>query len=90
MLKKKSLQISDEAMDKLTDVLKSVKKDDDYGNGRYVRKLIEEAEMNLAQRIYAHDDLELDMDYLTTIEADDIEQVQQSDCSSYQIGFRAF
>lgn len=90
MLKKKSLQISDEAMNKLTDVLKSVKKDNDYGNGRYVRKLIEEAEMNLAQRIYAHDDLELDMDYLTTIEADDIEQVQQSDSSSYQIGFRAF
>ncbi|NBI91060.1 hypothetical protein D3Z45_10900 [Lachnospiraceae bacterium] len=38
-------------MEKLKNVYESVRGDKDFGNGRFVRKILEEAEMNLAERV---------------------------------------
>lgn len=43
--------ITDAAMEKLRKSYDSVRESSNYGNGRFVRKMIEEAEMNLAGRI---------------------------------------
>ena len=47
-------------------------KNSDFGNGRFVRKAIEESEMNLAIRLEDCDILSESTDVLTTIEACDI------------------
>lgn len=69
-----------------------------YGNGRYVRKMLEEAEMNLAERIAeslacsteSDHEAELTAEMLTTIDACDIPQVQTVDntrAKARRIGF---
>jgi hypothetical protein len=51
MLSKKQMTITDIAMEKLRKNYESARVSSDYGNGRYVCKLLEEAEMNLAERV---------------------------------------
>ena len=75
MLKKKSMKISDQAMEKLRRNFQIAAKHPDFGNGRYVRKLLEEAQMNLAERMLSCDESAYDLDLLTTLEACDIEDV---------------
>ena len=72
MLSKKEMTITDEAIEKLKASYDAVKESKDYGNGRFVRKMLEEAEMNLAQRIYGMKEAEITTQVLTTIEACDI------------------
>jgi SpoVK/Ycf46/Vps4 family AAA+-type ATPase len=72
ILKKKELSITDEAMKKLSNLYKIVCKNSDFGNGRFVRKAIEESEMNLAIRLENTDILSASTDELITIEACDI------------------
>lgn len=72
MLSKKQYEITDAAMDKLLRIYENVSKDNDYGNGRFVRKLIEEAEMNLALRLESIKGSEITKKLLTTIEEEDI------------------
>jgi fructose-bisphosphate aldolase class 1 len=72
MVRRKNMQITDEAMAKLKADYEKVSKKTDYGNGRYVRKLLEEAEMNLAQRIFPMVDADVSTQVMTTIEACDI------------------
>ncbi len=72
MVKRKNMQITDEAMAKLRADYQIVSNKTDYGNGRYVRKLLEEAEMNLAQRIFSMVDADVSTQVMTTIEACDI------------------
>lgn len=72
ILKKKQLSMTDEALKKLVNLYKLVYKNSDFGNGRFVRKAIEESEMNLAIRLEDCDILSESTDVLTTIEACDI------------------
>lgn len=58
------------------------------GNGRYVRKRLEEAEMNLAERCFRYDAADITDELLTTIEAEDIPETKLNDVSSkIRIGF---
>ena len=52
-----------------------IKDSRDYGNGRFARKMLEEAEMNLAERICQMDETEITTEVLTTIEESDIPDV---------------
>lgn len=88
MLKKKGLRITEEAMDKLKASCEIAKKQVDYGNGRYVRKLLEEAEMNLAERLSEEEQSKLDVDTITLIEACDIEEPGEKTDTTGQVGFR--
>lgn len=75
MLAKKHLTITDEAMAKLKESYDIARESSDYGNGRYVRKMLEEAEMNLAQRICEMEESQITNTILTTIEECDIPTV---------------
>ena len=66
------MEITDAAMKKLSRIFDTISKDDDYGNGRFVRKLLEEAEMNLALRLEKYKSSEITTRILTTIEEEDI------------------
>lgn len=89
MLKKKDLRISSKAMLKLRDLCDEARARDDYGNGRFVRKILEEAEMNLAQRVSELDVSKQSDKLITTIEACDIEEPDEGKDSCIQIGFKA-
>ena len=73
MLSQKQMSITKEAMENLKDTYEIAMKNDDYGNGRFVRKMLEEAEMNLAERILNMGDIEFSDELITTIEEGDIE-----------------
>ena len=72
MLEKKQMTITDDAMEKLQSIYENARHDEDYGNGRFVRRMLEEAEMNLAERIIAVGKTELTESLITTIEESDI------------------
>ena len=72
MVAKKNMTITDAAIDKLRKNYESVQAEPDYGNGRYVRKMLEEAEMNLAEKILKFDNTDLTTETLTTIDEEDI------------------
>ena len=70
---KKGLTVSRSAEEKLLSVFKDARRQHDFGNGRYVRNLMEKAKMNLASRLVAADPETVTKRMLTTIEAEDIE-----------------
>lgn len=88
MLSNKQMSITENAIAKLRINFEIASKSDDYGNGRYVRKMIEEAEMNLAERLLKYDESDITDELLTTIEAEDIPETKLNDTSSeIRIGF---
>ncbi|MCR4813234.1 MAG: AAA family ATPase [Lachnospiraceae bacterium] len=72
MVSKKQYEITDAAMDRVRSLYEKVRNDSEFGNGRFVRKILEEAEMNLAMRIGKMNPSEITTKLLTTIEAEDI------------------
>ena len=72
MVSQKEMTITDEAMEELRKYYDIVREDSDYGNGRFVRKTLEEAEMNLAERLMKLEESEITRELITTIEACDI------------------
>lgn len=90
MLKRKQMKITDQAMKKLRLIYESVKESNDFGNGRFVRKTIEEAEMNLAERLLKMDESKITEELLTVIEEEDIPDVAtKSKHEVKRIGFCA-
>jgi AAA+ superfamily predicted ATPase len=87
MASKKNIAITEKAMDKLRSDFESARVNDDYGNGRYVRKLLEEAEMNLANRVVQMPENELTAEIITTIEACDIPDFKPDGRTKHRIGF---
>lgn len=87
MLSRKQMKITDEAMAKLRNQYDEVRTNDDYGNGRYVRKILEEAEMNLAQRVVELKESEITTELITTIEVYDIPEVSKNHEKKQPIGF---
>ena len=87
MASKKNIAITEKAMDKLRSDFESARVNDDYGNGRYVRKLLEEAEMNLANRVVQMPENELTAEIITTIEACDIPDFKPDGRTKRRIGF---
>lgn len=75
MLSRKQMTITEAGMKKLKKNFESVKDSRDYGNGRFARKMLEEAEMNLAERICQMGETEITTEVLTIIEESDIPDV---------------
>ena len=73
---KKNLVITDKALEKLRRNYELASLEEGYGNGRYVRNAIEEAEMNLAQRVSNMSVEEITEEILSTIEENDISEVK--------------
>lgn len=87
MLSKKQMTITDAAMNKLRKNFDIVHEESDYGNGRFVRKTLEEAEMNLAERILQFKESEITTELITTIEECDIPDLCTRNKTIRQIGF---
>ena len=87
MLSKKQMTITDAAMNKLRENFDIVHEESDYGNGRFVRKTLEEAEMNLAERILEFNESEITTELITTIEECDIPDLSTRNKIIRQIGF---
>lgn len=75
MLAKKQMTITELGMKKLKKNFENIKESRDYGNGRFARKMLEEAEMNLAERICQMSEMEITKEMLTTINESDIPDV---------------
>lgn len=86
-LSKRNLKATDEAIDVAREKIKSDMNDEKFGNGRYVRNLLEKAIENHAVRISKLK--KVSNDRLVTIEAKDFEEVDTSKIkiNSKSIGF---
>lgn len=72
--KQKGLNLTEEACDKLREIFDNARAESDFGNGRYVRNIIEKAKMAQATRLLAMDFDSIGSKDISTICADDIEQ----------------
>ena len=90
MAKKKGLTVTDAALKKLRESYVIAKEQEGYGNGRFVRKMLEEAEMNMAERLFQTGSLDSSTELITTIEECDIPDVQlEEKVAQKHIGFVA-
>lgn len=88
MLSRKQMTITDEAMEKLKKIYESARKNSNFGNGRFVRKMLEEAEMNLAERVAQLKESAITTKLLTTIEEEDIQETEEKKVKGKkQMGF---
>ena len=86
--KKNGMQIDKGAFDKLEQAFALIGSSDDFGNGRYVRNLFEQAKMNQASRLLERDFDSITTEDITTITADDIViPTQNAKVTKRQIGF---
>ncbi len=85
MIRNRNMIITDEALDRLRSIYELARKESDYGNGRFVRKMLEEAEMNLAERLSKLDADDITTELLTTIKECDI-PIYDSEGRSFAAG----
>lgn len=86
--KKRGLILADDAREKLHDVFDIALKESDFGNGRYVRNVIEKAKMAQASRLLASDYSCISCEDIKTIVASDIEMPVKK-AGKMRIGFCA-
>lgn len=85
MAKKRGMKITKQAFDKIRNNYTLTYKEKNFGNGRYVRQLLEEAQMNLAMRLQNKNETKK---RITTIEACDIPEIKPKKKSTrHVIGF---
>jgi len=70
--KKNGMRIEKAAMEKLETLFESARTGHDFGNGRYVRNVFEQAKMNQATRLLEGDFDDITTEQITTITAADI------------------
>lgn len=74
---------------KLSVIFDKAREEDDFGNGRYVRSVIEKALMAQATRIVNQDFESLSKTELITLRAEDIETPECAKKSRLKLGFCA-
>lgn len=87
MVKKKGMVMDHGVKDKLLPILERASKEADFGNGRFVRNVVEKAKMKQAGRL-----LKLGYDSVTkedvlTLSADDFEEIQGKKAETRRIGY---
>lgn len=86
--KQKGFTFTDEACNKLTGLFDAARNESDFGNGRYVRNVIEKAKMAQATRLLTMDFDSIESEDIALITADDIEIPKSSaKTEKKQIGF---
>lgn len=86
---KKGLRLSSGAQEKLAKLFDAARTESDFGNGRYVRSVIEKAMMVQATRLASGDLTALKKSDYCTILADDIEMPKKTLTTQRKIGFCA-
>ena len=87
MVLEKQMTITDAAMNKLRKTFDIAREESNYGNGRFVRKTLEEAEMNLAERLLQFKESEITIELITTIEECDIPNLSTRKKTIKRMGF---
>ncbi len=87
MAKNKGLVFEDEAMEKLSCVFEIAHKQGDFGNGRYVRNILEQARMSQATRLLKCDFDSISASDVSTIKAEDITVPELKTVKCRKIGF---
>ena len=72
---KQGLKLTNKAQQKLADIFDVAKNEKDFGNGRYVRNVIERAKMAQACRLLSMDSDDISKNDIATICDEDIEDV---------------
>ena len=85
--KQQSLRLTAEAESKLHALFEAARKEKDFGNGRYVRNVLEQARMAQASRLLAGDVDHIEKDTLATICAEDVTLPPTLKKQKPQIGF---
>ena len=85
--KKNGMKIDTDALIKLEKVFDIAKADEDFGNGRYVRNIFEQAKMNQASRLLEKDFDAITTDDVITITAEDIIIPDSPKSEKRRIGF---
>ncbi|MBQ9785492.1 MAG: AAA family ATPase [Clostridia bacterium] len=85
--RKNGMKIHKDAFDKLQKAFDVAKTNDDFGNGRYVRNIFEQAKMNQASRLLTKDFESITADEIITITADDIAIPEVGGRPKRRIGF---
>ena len=85
--KGKGVSLDADAMEKLKSVFEVACKQGDFGNGRYVRNILEQAKMNQASRLLESDFDEITTDEISTIKAVDIVVPELRTTQKRKIGF---
>lgn len=70
--KNKGISLEDAALQKLGTIFETARKQSDFGNGRYVRNVLEQAKMNQASRLLEYDFDDITTEEITTIKDVDI------------------
>ena len=88
--KSKGVTLTEGAVEKLSSVFDEARKQSDFGNGRYVRNVLELSKMNQAARILDMDPEKVSESILTSISEQDIEIPQAKQTAQVRkIGFSA-
>ena len=85
--RKTGMTIDKDAYEKHTKACDIAKANEDFGNGRYVRNVFEQAKMNQASRLLEKDFEAITTDEITTITADDIVIPEATKPQKRRIGF---
>ena len=85
--KEKELVIDDDAMNKVRDIIENNMSQKDFGNGRFVRNLIERAKVAHNSRLVHLDYDDVTVDDVKTIRAEDIETPEVYTQTARVIGF---
>ena len=85
--RKNGMRLDKDAYDKLEKVFDAAKANEDFGNGRYVRNIFEQAKMNQASRLLEMDFESITTEEITTIMADDIVIPAAAKPQKRRIGF---
>ena len=70
--KNKGISLEEAALQKLGKIFETARKQSDFGNGRYVRNVLEQAKMNQASRLLEYDFEDITTEEITTIKDVDI------------------
>jgi AAA+ superfamily predicted ATPase len=87
MAKKQSIKMDADVNDKLVPIVEKAMKDSDFGNGRYMRTLLEQARMNQASRLLTMETDSITKEDLVRLVADDFSEPPQLHKEKKQIGF---
>ena len=88
--RKKGLKLSEDARERLVSVFDAARVSEDFGNGRYVRNVIEKAKMALTNRLVSMDIDSLKDEDIITIRGEDIEMPEEKQQQPVRrIGFSA-
>lgn len=87
--RKKGLTLEAKARDRLAEVFAVARNQSDFGNGRYVRNVIEKAKMAQASRLLAEKYENITREDIATLRAEDIELPEETKEPARCIGFQA-